>query len=183
MRGRRTGADARPADRGVGPGRGDEPRPGRHRREHPRDWTCWRRAGGKIELQEGTAWSPLPFPVTYPRLPDGFRLDGTFRALAATGTAVFGGAQEVAAWNEYRFWADGRVARTGGAGARGTATDASVVTSAAAPNRQGTYRIEGLELVMTWGDGTVDRRILVTDPANPNAAIWLDGVGYPRRRR
>lgn len=153
-----------------------------HRRAHPKAWTRWRRSGSQIELQEGASWSRLPFPVTYPRLPDGFRLDGTFRSLAAVGNAVVGGTQEVVAWNEYRFWPDGRVARGGGAGARGSATDASVVTAATAPNRRGTYRIDGLELVMTWADGTNERRILVTDPANPNSAIWLDGVGYPRQR-
>lgn len=154
-----------------------------HRRDHPRAWTQWRRSGAHIEVRKGTTWSRLPFAVTYPRLPDGFRLDGTFRALSAAGTGVFGGAQDVTAWTEYRFWPDGRVTRGGGAGARGAATDASVVTSATAPTREGAYRVDGLEIIMTWGDGSVDRRILVTDPADAKSAIWLDGVGYPRQRR
>jgi hypothetical protein len=80
-----------------------------HRRANPDDWTRWRRAGGSLQLAKERGWEKPAFQATYPRLPDGFRLDGFFRALSGAGTLAVGGSQEVVAWREYRFWSDGRV--------------------------------------------------------------------------
>jgi hypothetical protein len=152
-----------------------------HRRDHPKDWTRWRRIGGEIQLRKGAEWVKLPFRTTHPRLPDGFRLDGFFRSTTGTGTVAIGGSQQATAWSEYRFWNDGRVVRGGGAGASSADSSIEVVTASVAPNRRGRYRVEGLELLVTWDDGSSERRILITDPADPKASIWLDGVGYARR--
>lgn len=152
-----------------------------HRREHPKAWAQWRREGSEIQLLKGGTWSKLPFRNTYPSLPNGFRLDGFFRSLGGAGTVAIGGTQSVAAWSEYQFWPDGRIQRGGGAGAQAADAGGSVVATAAEPNRRGQYRIDGLELVVRWDDGRDERRILITDPADPKAAIWLDGVGYARR--
>ena len=152
-----------------------------HRRANPDDWTRWRRAGGSLQLAKERGWEKPAFQATYPRLPDGFRLDGFFRALSGAGTLAVGGSQEVVAWREYRFWSDGRVLRGGGAGGRSEAGNASVATSSVAPDRRGRYRIEGLMLQISYDDGSVESRMLIADPSDPKTAIWLDGVGYVRR--
>lgn len=152
-----------------------------HRRANPDDWTRWRRAGGSLQLAKERGWEKPAFQATYPRLPDGFRLDGFFRALSGAGTLAVGGTQEVVAWREYRFWSDGRVVRGGGAGGRAEAGNAAVATSSVAPDRRGRYRIEGLMLQISYDDGSVESRMLIADPNDPKTAIWLDGVGYVRR--
>lgn len=153
-----------------------------HKRAHPDDWTRWRRSGGRLQLAKASGWDVMEFQTTYDRLPDGFRLDGAYRHLSGAGTLAVGGTQEVVAWNEYRFWSDGRVVRGGGAGGRAEAGNASVATSSVAPNRRGRYRVEGLTLRITYDDGSVESRLLITDPSDPRPAIWLDGVGYARTR-
>lgn len=153
-----------------------------HQRAHPEDWTRWRRSEGKLQLSKGGTWEVMKFQSTYARLPDGFRLDGAYRSLSGAGTLAVGGTQEVVAWNEYRFWSDGRVVRGGGAGGRSEAGDASVATSSVAPNRRGRYQVEGLTLRITYDDGSVESRLLITDPNDPKPAIWLDGIGYARTR-
>lgn len=154
---------------------------GRHQREHPDDWTRWRRNGSAIEIAESQGWETLAFPTVYPTLPDDFRLDGFFRSLSGVGTVGVGGTDMVTAWSEYRFFRDGRIWRGSGAGAQSVAGDVSTVTTARAPNLRGRYRVSRLEVVITWDDGSIERRILIADPADPRTAIWLDGVGYARR--
>jgi hypothetical protein len=152
-----------------------------HKRARPSDWTRWRRAGGELQLERKDGWKALPFPTTYPKLPQSFRLNGLFRALGGVGSQGAGGNQQVAAWSDYRFSSDGAVLRGGGAGSSAEGGDTSVVTSNAAPNRRGRYRIDGLVLHISYEDGSAERRILITDPQNPKSAIWLDGLGYVRR--
>lgn len=153
----------------------------RHRVEHPKAWTTWRREGAQVQTLKVGGWTDLPFTNTYPKLPDDFRLHGLFRSLTGAGTLAIGGEQSVAAFAEYQFFNDGRVQRGGGAGSRGGADGASVITATSAPERRGRYRVDGLEIVMTWDSGEAERRILITDPSDATASIWLDGVGYARR--
>lgn len=156
-----------------------------HRRASPDDWTRWRRAGGELQLErrgkDGTAWQKLYFQATYPRLPDGFRLDGRYRSLSGVGNVAVGGTDSVAAFQEYTFAPDGRVLRGGGAGATATGGDFSVALASAAPARRGRYRIDGLQLAIDWEDGSRESRLIVADPKDPKTAIWLDGTGYVRR--
>jgi len=154
-----------------------------HKRAHPGKWTRWRRQGGKLQLTQKGKWNALSFPTTYPKLPDNFKLDGLFRSLSGTGTVAIGGSQSVSAWRDYRFWADGRVVRGGGAGGRTEGGGSSTVTSSTAPNQRGRYRVQGLTLQITYEDGSEERRILITDPKNSQSAIWLDGIGYTRRKQ
>lgn len=153
-----------------------------HRREHPEEWTRWRRQGGKLQLAKEAGWEAPSFQNTYQRLPDDFRLDGFFRALSGTGNLAIGGTDAVTAWREYRFWRDGRVIRGGGSGAQAAAGNASVVTSSIAPNQRGRYRVEGLRLQITYDDGSVESYVLIADPTDPTTGIWLDGEAFPRRR-
>ncbi len=127
-------------------------------------WTRWRRQGGELQLQKEGRWEKLPFNRTYPQLPDDFRLDGLFRHLGGAGTLAIGGEQSVTAWNEYRFWPDGRVRRGGGAGSTSASGDVSTATSAVAPERRGRYRVRGLDLTISWDNGSTERRLLVADP-------------------
>lgn len=146
-------------------------------------WTRWRRANGKLEIEGKQGWEAFAFQKTYSTLPPDFRLDGLFRSLSGAGTAAVGGTTSVAAWSEYRFFADGRVIRGQGAGASSEAQDVSVVTSSVTPDRRGRHRIDGLTLHIVYDDGREEHTFLVTDPASPNSAIWLDGTGYARRKR
>lgn len=153
-----------------------------HRRARPADWTRWRRAGGVLEIEGSKGWTKLAFQTIYPKLPAGFRLEGRFRRLSGTGTLAVGGSDSVAAWSEYQFSRDGRVMRGGGAGARAEAGAGSVTAKSTAPLRSGSYRIDGLALRIRWDDGGSASHVLVTDPRDPDSAIWLDGHGYARRK-
>lgn len=153
-----------------------------HRRAHPDQWTRWQRTGAELQILEATGWGTLPFPTTYGALPDGFRLDGLFRRLSGVGTMGVGGTDAVTAFNEYRFHPDGRVERGGGVGGRSEFGGTSTVTRGVAPNRRGAYRIEGLQLRITYDDGSTEQRLLITDPKDPKGAIWLDGHRYVQRR-
>ncbi|MCF2149525.1 hypothetical protein IQ276_024455 [Desmonostoc muscorum LEGE 12446] len=154
-----------------------------HKRANPDEWTRWRRQGGKLQLAQKDGWKALPFQTTYPKLPNDFRLNGLFRSLSGTGTVAIGGNQSIAAWQDYRFSADGQVVRGNGAGGRAESGDTSIATSNTAPNQRGRYRIEGLTLYITYEDGSSERRILITDPKDPKSVIWLDGVSYVHRKQ
>ncbi len=153
-----------------------------HRRAHPDDWTHWRRQGGKLQLAKQDGWEAPSFQNTYQRLPDDFRLDGYFRALSGVGNVAVGGTDAVTVWQDYRFWRDGRVVRGRGSGAQAAAGDASVVTRSVAPSQRGRYRVEGLQLRITYDDGSLESYILIADPTDPATGIWLDGEAFPRRR-
>lgn len=63
----------------------------------PYDWTEWRRANGELQLQKSDGWERLPFHATYAKLPEDFRLTGSYRALSGVGSIALGGASSVAA--------------------------------------------------------------------------------------
>jgi hypothetical protein len=150
-------------------------------RTDPGDWTRWREQGARVQVLQRGEWTDLQFQRTYPGLPAGFVLEGRFRQLAGTGNVATGGGDSVATWREFEFARDGRVTRRGGAGASVAAGGASVVTSAKSGARTGRWRIDGLDLHLAWDDGGHDTLLLVTDPADPKSALWLDGEGYVRR--
>jgi hypothetical protein len=35
--------------------------------------------------------------------------------------------------------------------------------------------------LIAYDDGSTEQRVVITDPGDPKAAIWLDGTGYVRR--
>lgn len=156
--------------------------PAAHRAAHPEDWTRWRRAEGRIELQKRKGWSALAFTRTYAKLPPGFRLDGLYSRLSGGGNLALGGLESVSAVSEYRFWRDGVVLRGGSAGSTASAGTTSVVTHSVRPQERGRYSVDGLALHIRWDDGGEETRILVTDPTDPKAVIWLDGRSYVRRK-
>jgi hypothetical protein len=154
-----------------------------HKAAKAKDWTRWKRSGDKVLLQKKDGWKPLTYTAVYPTLPKDFRLDGLFRALGGSGNLAMGGGQAVAAWTDYRFSADGRVERGGGAGASSQGPGGSVVTSSKRVGKSGRYRIDGLTLIITYDDGSSERRILIADPKdNGKGTIWLDGNGYVRKK-
>jgi hypothetical protein len=155
-----------------------------HKAAQPGKWTQWRRSGGRLQLLSRTkVWENMSYNVSYSQLPAGFVLDGQYRSLSGSGTVAIGGTDSTAAWREYLFRADGSVLRGSGAGAYSAAGDASTAVSSAAPNRRGRYRIDGLTLNLRYEDGTSESYVIVTDPQDKKAAIWLDGVGFSRRSK
>jgi len=152
-----------------------------HKRANPKDWTRWRREGGKLELEKKKGWEALPFQTTYARLPEDLRLEGLYRDLEGAGNIGAGGTQSVAVYDEYRFGADGSVERTGGSGSTAEAGDASVATSMRKAPRKGRYTVDGLMLKIRYEDGSSEQRILIADPKDPGKVIWLDGAGYVKR--
>ncbi len=143
-------------------------------------WTRWRRSNGKLEIEGKEGWEALAFQKTYSTLPPGMRLDGRYRPVA--GRASAGSADSESAWSEYRFFADGRVIRAQDAGASSEAQDAPAASVSVTPERRGRYQIEGLALRIVYDDGREERRFLVTDPALPHSAIWIDGAAHARRK-
>lgn len=152
-----------------------------HKAARPGAWTRWQRAGGELRIARANGFAALPFQVTYAALPAGFRLHGTYRRSGGAGTIGVGGTSSVTVWDQYRFTPEGVVERGGGAGASSESGDTATVTRAAAAARRGTYRIDGLVLHITYDDGATAQHILITDPDDPAAAIWIDGHGYARR--
>jgi hypothetical protein len=152
-----------------------------HRRAHPDDWTQWRKQGAEIELQKKGKWDKLAFNRTYSTLPADFHLNGRFRRSAGTGNIAIGGDQSVTVVSTYLFAPDGRVVRDMTVGSTGSSGDISVVTRSASPDKRGRYAIDGITLRIRYDDGSEEQRILVTDPADPKSAIWLNGDSYVRR--
>ena len=152
-----------------------------HKAANPTRWTRWQRAGGELQIARSRGFEKLTFQVIYATLPADFRLRGLYRRLGGAGTLGVGGTSSVAVWEQYRFAADGTVERGGGAGASSEAGDASTVTRSTAAVRRGTYRVDGLVLHITYDDGVTASHVLITNPDDPKAAIWIDGHGYARR--
>jgi hypothetical protein len=155
-----------------------------HRAAHPDQWIKWRRAGNTIEISSSQGWRKLPFPKTMDRLPRGFTLAGTYRNLSGTGNAGMGGTASIAAWSDFTFDAAGNF--TTGGGVHGddrmerAGTTTTTVYSGLSSTQRGRYAIDGYTLTLIYADGKTERRMIVTDPADPSV-IWLDGNGYTRQ--
>jgi hypothetical protein len=149
-----------------------------HKISKPDKWQKWRRSGGKLQRTSSEGWRDLAFQVSYPKLPDDFRLNGKFSSTSGIGTA----GESVIAWRGYQFSANGQVEREAGVGSNSKVAQSTTVSKTVAPNRKGTYRVEGLTLRIAYEDGSNESYVLVTDPKDPRA-IWLDGVGYRQTRK
>jgi hypothetical protein len=156
-----------------------------HKLAHPGDWTRWRRDGGRLQLLDPKkGWDNLAYNVNYSQLPSGYRLNGEFGSISGSGTVAIAGTDSVAAWRNYAFTPDGRVVRGGGAGGYTELPDqGSTAVSSRSAVRRGRYRIEGITLHIQYDDGSSEAHIIVTDPKDPKAAIWLDGIGYSRKSK
>jgi len=156
-----------------------------HKAAHPRDWTRWRRGGGQIQVQGEGGWEDLPYTKVMDPLPRGHRLSATFQRLRGGGNTALGGGAMIAAWASFTFDGAGRFTTGGGAGAsfrsEGPSRGVSVTTQSTRPPSGGRYEIEGYTLTLTYDDGRVERRLIVTDPSDPKSALWIDGDGYARR--
>jgi hypothetical protein len=149
-----------------------------HKKSKPDKWQKWRRSEGKLQRSGPEGWHDLAFQVSYPKLPDDFRLNGKFDSASGIGTA----GESVIAWRGYQFSANGHVEREAGVGSDSKVANSTTVSKTVSPRRKGSYRVEGLMLQIAYEDGTNESYVLVTDPKDPRA-IWLDGVGYRRARK
>lgn len=152
-----------------------------HKAAHPKDWTTWRRAGRAIEVMGEKGWQKTAYASTMDRLPKGFTLNKTYRSVGGTGNLALGGTSAVLVWSNLSFERNGTFSSGGGSGATsessGGGTKSSVVTSSRRAPQQGRYEIDGYTLTLRYADGRSERRMIVTDRANPSV-IWLDGDGY-----
>jgi hypothetical protein len=149
-----------------------------HKKSKPDKWQKWRRSEGKLQRSGPEGWRDLAFQVSYPKLPDGFKLNGKFDSASGIGTA----GESVMAWRRYQFFSNGQVQREAGVGSNSKVANSTTVSKTAAPHRKGSYRVEGLTLRIAYDDGSTESYVLVTDPKDPRA-IWLDGVGYRQARK
>jgi hypothetical protein len=153
---------------------------------HRDDWTKWRRAGNAIEIVGSKGWEKLYYTKTMDRLPKGFTLVGSYQKLSGGGNLAIGGTSAIAVWLDFSFDQSGNFSSGGGSGSstsvENAGTKTSVVTSGTAPNRHGRYFIDGYTLTLSYADGRVERRMVVTDRADPSV-IWLDGDGYTKKKR
>jgi hypothetical protein len=156
-----------------------------HKASHPKDWTKWRRANNAIEVIGSKGWEKITYTKTMDRLPPGFTLAGSYQKLGGVGNLAVGGTSAVAVWNDLTFDRTGNFASGGGSGAstrtEGAGSATSVVTASRAPDQRGRYAIEGYTLMLNYTDGRVERRMIVTDRADPSV-IWLDGDGYTKKK-
>jgi hypothetical protein len=152
-----------------------------HRSANPDDWTKWRRNGAAIELMKDGAWDKITYTKTMDRLPNGYTLQGSYRSTGGGGNLAMGGGDAVVAWSNMSFDRQGGFSSGGGAGATSSSASGSVVTSGQSANEYGRYSINGYTLTLNYADGRVERRMIVTEAADPSV-IWLDGTGYTRRK-
>ena len=155
-----------------------------HRAAHPDQWIKWRRVGNTIEISSPQGWRKLPFPKTMDRLPRGFTLAGTYRNISGSGNAGMGGTSSISAWSDYTFDAAGNFTTGGGLHGNDRLERAGTITTTVAsglsPTQRGRYAIDGYTLTLIYADGKTERRMIVTEPADPSV-IWLDGNGYTRQ--
>jgi hypothetical protein len=152
-----------------------------HKSANPDDWTKWRRSGAAIEIMKSDGWKKITYTKTMDRLPSGFTLQGSYRSTSGGGSLATGGGDAVIAWSTMSFDSKGNFASAGGAGASSSSGAGTVVTSGKAPNEYGTYTINGYTLTLSYADGRTERRMIVTEVADPKV-IWLDGTGYTMRK-
>jgi hypothetical protein len=152
-----------------------------HKSANSDDWTKWRRSGGAIEILKSDGWKKITYTRTMDRLPKGFALQGTYRSTSGTGSLATGGGDAVVAWSDMSFDGQGGFSTGGGAGASSSSGAGSVVTSGKAPSEFGRYTIDGYLLTLNYADGRSEKRMIVTEAADPKA-IWIDGTGYTRRK-
>jgi hypothetical protein len=152
-----------------------------HKSANPDEWTKWRRSGAAIEILKSDGWKKITYTKTMDRLPSGFTLQGSYRSTSGGGSLATGGGDAVIAWSTMSFDAKGNFASGGGAGASSSSGAGTVVTSGKAPNEYGTYTINGYTLTLNYADGRTERRMIVTEAADPKV-IWLDGTGYTMRK-
>lgn len=152
-----------------------------HKSANSDDWTKWRSSGGAIEILKGDGWKKITYTKTMNRLPKGFALQGTYRSTSGTGSLAIGGGDAVIAWSDMSFDGQGGFATGGGAGASSSSGAGSVVTSGKAASEYGRYAIDGYTLTLNYADGRSEKRMIVTEAADPKA-IWIDGTGYTRRK-
>ncbi|MBK7664223.1 MAG: hypothetical protein IPJ21_11880 [Sterolibacteriaceae bacterium] len=155
-----------------------------HKAAHPKQWTTWRRAGKAIEILNPKGWEKLTYTKTMGPLPHGFLLDTNYQRLSGTGNLAVGGTSAVAVWSSLQFDRSGGFVSGGGSSASaradGASSSTSVVTQGRAPDRSGRYAIDGYTLTLSYADGRVERRMIVTEADDPGV-IWLDGDGYTSR--
>jgi hypothetical protein len=152
-----------------------------HRSANPDDWTKWRRNGAAIEIMKDGAWDKITYTKTMDRLPNGYTLQGSYRSTGGGGNLAMGGGDAVVVWSNMSFDKQGGFSSGGGAGATSSSMGGSVVTSGQSPNEYGRYSINGYTLTLNYADGRVERRMIVTEAADPSV-IWLDGTGYTRKK-
>ena len=115
------------------------------------------------------------------RLPRGFSLAGDYSRMSGGGNFAVGGTSAVVVWSNLSFDHAGNFVSGGGSGSSSSVEDGgsqtSVVTSGRAPYRYGLYSIDGYTLTLNYANGRVERRMIVTEIADPHV-IWLDGDGY-----
>jgi hypothetical protein len=152
-----------------------------HKASRPKDWTTWRRAGKAIEVVGSKGWKKITYTKTMDRLPRDFRLAGNYQRTGGGGNLAVGGTSAIIVWSNLSFDRAGHFASGGGSGSSTSQESAdirtSVVTSGRAPNQHGQYSIDGYTLTLKFADGRTERRMIVTDIADPGV-IWLDGDGY-----
>lgn len=135
---------------------------------------------GSAELGIGTQrWRPVvPFPAAA-------RLDGSWRYLhASSGQGAFSSGG-VTVERVLTLTPDGRFTRTGFAGFSGSneagGARTSIVTGSRRPATSGSYRLEGLQLVLAGEDGRTETLSVFRPDPGSDGLLVIDGSNYLRR--
>ncbi len=153
-----------------------------HRLAFPEQWTEWQKSGSDILVKDPQGqWKKLAYAKTMDPLPAGAALDGTFTRMSGAGTAATAATALLPSWDSLNFGRDGTFT-VGAAAARAGRGNENVLSGNGGRAESGKYDIEGYTISLHYADGREEKRFVVTDLADPEAAVWIDGVGYERAK-
>lgn len=146
---------------------------------HPRNWTHWRMAGDRVQLQNTKGWKTLD-AGSWTALSRGTKLDRTYTKIGGGGNTAYGGGTMIMTWRSMKFDASGHFSSGGGTSASSHdpyGHGGGVVANSNSDPNSGTYEISGFTLTLRFNDGRVVTRAIVFDPKSAKV-IWIDGAGY-----
>jgi hypothetical protein len=143
-----------------------------HRQREPSRWTRWRRAGDAYELQSSSgSWQKLN-GEGYPALPKDHRFNLPYGTLSVTssGDSTFINAKWIAfrADSKFTMNAAGRTSYDG------QPVPGSIYDD---PTLRGTYTVEGYLLTLTYDDGRIEKRGLVS-AGGDEWMLWINDTVY-----
>jgi hypothetical protein len=147
------------------------------RAKHPADFGRWRRNGGRTEYvwddSKDRAWSELSGGKLRP-LPDNWRTKGTYRRTDSVGM----GENMTSSTSMLAFSPDGRFSRSAVISSTASSGDTSVFAGGETRKYDGRYQTKGWYLILTFDDGTVQRKNVAWQ--SDQDVLWIDGSTFIR---
>ncbi|MEL6962115.1 MAG: hypothetical protein AAFO01_05115 [Pseudomonadota bacterium] len=148
----------------------------------------WQADGERYRIRKPgkEEWRLLKKPLHAAALPEDWRGQGTYRTIDTFGGVTTGFPQYfTGVWSDVTLRADGTFATGGGAMASGSEANVSTAMGRKDATETGTYRIDGLTLMLRFNDGRVERTSIAWDGVakegeDPFETIWIRGSAFQR---